>query len=74
MSNLQVFNYNGKPVRTVKFPDGNDGFIAKDVCDILEITNSKDALSRLDDDEKGVVLTDTPGGTQEMQAVTESGL
>lgn len=74
MSNLQVFNYNGKPVRTVKFPDGSDGFIAKDVCEILEISNSRDAIARLDDDEKDVVLTDTPGGTQEMQAVTESGL
>lgn len=74
MNNIQIFNYNGKPVRTVSFPDGSDGFIGKDICDVLEISNSRDAIARLDDDEKGVVLTDTPGGVQELQAVTESGL
>lgn len=49
-------------------------FIAKDVCDALDIKNSRDALSRLEDDEKGVAITDTPGGKQKMVCVTESGL
>ncbi|WP_409449720.1 Bro-N domain-containing protein [Candidatus Igneacidithiobacillus taiwanensis] len=48
--------------------------MAKDVCDILEIVNYRDAMTRLDDDEKGVVSTDTLGGTQEMLIVNESGL
>lgn len=30
--------------------------------------------SRLDEDEKGVISTDTPGGEQKMQAVNEAGL
>jgi len=32
------------------------------------------AFARLDDDEKGVVSNDTPGGQQEMTTINESGL
>jgi prophage antirepressor-like protein len=49
-------------------------FVAADVCAALEIVNSRDALSRLDDDEKGVGSTDTLGGKQEVAIVNESGL
>lgn len=49
-------------------------FVAKDVCDILEISKYRDAVSRLDDDEVGSVLVDTLGGKQEMGAINESGL
>jgi len=59
MNNLQVFeNKEFGNVRVVE-KDSEPWFIAKDVCDILEIKNSRDAISRLDDDEKGVVLNDT---------------
>jgi prophage antirepressor-like protein len=74
MSDLtKIFEYNGKQIRTVMV-DGAPWFVAKDVCEILDITNSRDAVSRLDEDERGVVLTDTPGGTQEVQAVNEAGM
>lgn len=74
MNALQrVFDYHGRQVRTV-LVDGEPHFVAKDVCEILEIGNSRDAVARLDDDERGVVLIDTLGGQQEMQSVTESGL
>ena len=69
----RVFNYRGNGVRVV-FQNGEPFFVAADVCRILEIGNSRDAAARLDDDEKGVVLTDTPGGLQEMTAVNEPGL
>lgn len=60
-------------VRTQKV--GNDFvFCAKDLCEILTISNYRDAMNRLDEDEKGVRKTDTPGGKQEMLFVTESGL
>ena len=74
MNQLQkVFNYGMNEVRTIV--KGEDvWFVAKDVCDVLEIKNSRDALGRLDDDEKGVALTDTPGGKQEMVIVNEPGL
>lgn len=75
MSNIQVFeNSEFGKIRAMRGEDGEPMFVAKDICAALEIKNSRDALARLDDDEKGVVLTDTPGGEQQMQAVNEAGL
>lgn len=55
--------------------NGQTWFVAKDVCKVLGISNHKDAVSRLDDDERwGVGITDPLGGTQRMSAVSESGL
>ena len=51
---LQVFSYEGQQVRTVE-KDGETWFVAKDVCDILEIANARDAINSLDDDEKMTV-------------------
>ena len=48
--------------------------MAKDVCDILDISNARDAISNLEDDEKGVGFTDTLGGKQELNIINESGL
>lgn len=48
--------------------------MAKDVCDVLGLENSRDTLVRLDADEKGVGSIDTPGGRQQMLTVNESGL
>ena len=44
------------------------------MCDCLGIANSRDAVSRLDDDEKGVGKADTLGGGQDMTMISESGL
>lgn len=60
-------------VRVVKDQNG-EWFVAKDVCDILEIANHRNACSRLDEDEKGVRSTDTLGGSQEILYVNEYGL
>lgn len=74
MNNLQIFNNeNFGTIRTVN-RDGEPWFVAKDVCDCLDVGNSRQALSRLDGDEKGVILSDTPGGQQNLSAVTEYGL
>jgi prophage antirepressor-like protein len=70
---LQVFDYRGNKVRTTVI-DGQPWFCAADICQALEISNPRDAVGRLDEDEKGVALTDTPGGAQEMIHVSESGL
>ncbi|MEY2239409.1 BRO family protein [Bacillus altitudinis] len=69
----QIFNYQDQEIRTI-LKDGQPWFVAKDLCEVLEIKNNRDALSRLDEDEKGVVLTDTLGGSQELAAVNEPGL
>lgn len=73
-SGMQIFkNEQFGEIRTVVI-DGEPWFVAVDVCRALEIVNSRDALTRIDEDEKGVVLTDTPGGKQEVTTVNEPGL
>lgn len=69
----KIFNYQGNQVRTV-VKNNEPWFVAKDVCDILKHSNSRVALSRLDDDEKGVSKVYTPGGQQNMSVVNEFGL
>ncbi|SDE08575.1 BRO-N domain-containing protein [Riemerella columbipharyngis] len=50
-------------------------FCAKDLCTLLEIQNHRDTLAKsLDEDEKGVEKTYTPGGYQNLLYVNESGL
>ena len=74
MNELQIFeNKDFGKVRTVTL-NGAPCFVAADICRALDIANSRDAVKRLDDDERGVVSTDTLGGVQEMTVVNESGL
>ena len=74
-SGTRIFSFNGIPVRAVKDESGNPWFVAKDVCDVLEIKNSRDTLNKcLDEDERGVDIIYTPGGNQEMTIVSEAGL
>lgn len=61
-------------LRVVKDEGGEPWFVARDVCTSLEIKNMSDAVGKLDVDEKGVALTDTPGGKQKTTIVSESGL
>jgi len=73
MNDIQIFNSDFGQVRTIT-RNGEPWFVAADVCAALEIVNSRDAMTRLDSDEKGVVSTDTLGGKQEVSIVNESGL
>ena len=73
MNDIIPFKYSGKPVRVVTI-DGDPWWVAKDVCDVLGISKHRDALSRLDDDERGSVTLDTPGGSQKTGAINEAGL
>lgn len=68
-----VFHFNALPV-TVITKDGEPWFVASEICAALEINNSRMAVRRLDDDEKGVSKTDTLGGEQEVSIINEPGL
>lgn len=68
---LQIFNYDGQEVRTVE-QDGEVWFVAKDVCDVLEMTT--EATRRLDKDEKGLTKIQTLNGKQDMVIINEPGL
>jgi anti-repressor protein len=70
---VQVFNFEQMNVRTVEI-NGTPYFVAKDIAYLLDVKNSRDVISNLDEDEKGVGLIDTPGGKQKMNVITESGV
>jgi anti-repressor protein len=72
MSNLSIFRFQANQVRVILI-EGQPWFVAKDVCDVLEVGNSRQALSRLDDDERGSFQLDTLGGIQSMSIISESG-
>lgn len=73
LSQAFTFNASNQQVRTVTI-DNEPYFVAKDVCAILDISNHIDALSRLDDDEKGRSVIPTQFGAKETNLVNESGL
>jgi len=74
MENLRVFSYQGSNVRTVTI-NGQPWFVAKNVCDILELANVGQALSRLDDDERNTItLNDGTPGNPNVAIVNEPGL
>ncbi len=74
MSALQVFSYLNTHIRIQLDASDAPWWVAQDVCNILEYADHRQALSRLDDDEKGYVQVHTPGGMQSMVAVNEDGL
>jgi prophage antirepressor-like protein len=67
------FKFDESVVR-VAMTVGEPWFVAKDVCDILEHSDTSKAVERLDDDERGTNIVRTPGGPQTMLTVNESGL
>lgn len=72
MSNeIQQFYFNNAALRTLTDEAGEPWFVAKDVCDILEISNPSDALKRLDDDERSRFNLGRQGETN---IVNEAGL
>ena len=73
-SSLLPFHYEGAQIRILTDSQGAPWFIAADLCSCLGIRNPSDALSRLDDDEKGLGSTETLKGQQSLATVNESGL
>lgn len=69
-SALEVFNYEGTRVRTV-VKDGEVWFVAKDVCDVLEIQNVTQAVQQLDEDERSMFHIGRQG---EANIINEPGL
>ncbi|MDO9766225.1 Bro-N domain-containing protein [Glaesserella parasuis] len=70
---LSTFNFEQSSIRVIAV-NNEPWFVAKDVCEAVNISNYRDAIERLDEDEKGVALTDTLGGQQEMNIISESGM
>ena len=75
MANLpQVLNYKNHQVRMLII-DGEPWWVAKDVCEILDLGDTHKAVERLDDDERNLIpVTDSLGRLQETYIVNEAGL
>ena len=54
--------------------EGAPWFVGKDVCRVLNIVDHRQALERLDDDERGRYTAPTPSGDQEMIVISEPGV
>lgn len=70
---LQSYQFEDHAVRVV-LVEGDPWWVANDLCAVLDLRNPRQVLERLDDDERGVHLTDTLGGAQPMNIVSESGM
>lgn len=78
MSNLAIFSNESFGNVRITMIDGNPWFVAKDVCDCLELDNVSQAVSYLDLDEKGIIsndtLNDSTGLRRDSRIINESGL
>lgn len=84
---METFDFNETPVRVVIREDG-PWFVAADACRVLEIQNSRDAVSGLEDDERAMAAAVSTVGSAEttvgnadikipnrgLQIISESGL
>lgn len=73
MSSLTVFDFNSSQVRTLVI-NNEPWFIAKDVCNLLEIVNVSQALQALDADEKLIYSLHISGQNRDTALLSESGL
>lgn len=79
----QVFDFDHHQIRTTIDENNKPCFVAKDVCEVLEIKNSRDAIKQVESrlkeaGLKGVVSNDTlfktTGGKQTLITINEQGL
>lgn len=74
MSEIIPFDFEEQAVRVLK-RDGEPWFVAADVCRVLELGNTGQAVARLDDDERdSIISNDAIGRQRDMIIVSESGL
>lgn len=69
---LQKFDFKGTSLRTLTDEAGEPWFVAKDVCDILALSNATVALQSLDDDE--LTKFNLGGQHGESNIISEPGL
>lgn len=77
--NLTPYVFEDELVRVRQDENGNAWFVAKDVCNVLRLENNRQAVGRLEDDERMTVTTNDGhsgkrGGARMMTLVNESGL
>ena len=76
MNNIQVFNFRGSGVRIQRDENGEPWFVAKDVSDVLDYSDTSAMTRRLDDDEKTTLQVSQDGSNYKtnITLINESGL
>ena len=73
MTEMQIFEYQNKQIRTVE-KDGTTWWVLKDICDALNLSSPHKVAERLDEDERCGIELRTSGGLQNTTVINESGL
>lgn len=68
------FCFHDQQIRTIRDQQREPWFVAKDVCDVLGLSNVSMALEKVPDKHKGVNPIDTLRGTQMLLTVNEAGM
>lgn len=75
MSELIKFEFEGRGIRTVTGEDGEPWFCAKDISEALGLTNGREMLTSVDDDEKrSVRISDGTSGNPNFTFISEPAL
>ena len=69
----ETITFNEKNIRIIGTYD-DPWFVAKDICQILDIKDVSMALTKLSDSWKGTKVIGTLGGNQDMRIINEAGL
>ena len=71
---IQMFNFEGRDIRVID-RDGQPWWVAKDVCDILELTDARKSVELLNEDERNIIpVMDSLGRSQNTYVVNEPGV
>lgn len=75
MNEVQLFNFENHKVRSILLSD-EPWFVGRDVAEVLGYAKPSNAITQHVDEEdrKGTPIQGTPGGTQNMTIINESGL
>lgn len=74
MQDIINYTFDAQDVRVVTDERGDPWFVVKDVCDYFGVTNRNRVMQHVDAQDKGGTQMSTPGGTQEIATINESGL
>lgn len=68
-----ALQFEGNSVRMVEV-NGQPWWVATDVCRVLGLSNTAKAIAPLEESEKGITRSNTPGGEQNLITINEPGL
>lgn len=74
MSNITPFKFQDHEITVLMNDAGEPWFVAKEVSGVLGYSEASAMTRSLDDDEKGLQVLQTQGGTQRVIVINESGL